>query len=46
MGVDTIQINLVKAVDAVKLKSGVPIGLIRKCFGWFGMGQLVENYGL
>ena len=28
MGVDKIQINLVKPVDAVKLKSGVPNGYI------------------
>ena len=28
MGVDTIQINLVKPVEAVKLKPGVPNGYI------------------
>ena len=28
MGVDTIQINLVKPVEAVKLKAGVPNGYI------------------
>ena len=42
MGVDKIQINLVKPVDAVKLKAGVPNGQIKtkECFGWFGLGQL------
>ena len=40
MGVDTIQINLVKTVDAVKLKVGVPNGYtkLKECFGWLGLG--------
>ena len=40
MGVDTIQINLVKPDDAVKLKTGVPNEQIkiRECFKWFGFG--------
>ena len=40
MGVDTIQITLVKPVDAVKLKAGVPNEWIkiRECFGWSGSG--------
>ena len=44
MGVDTIQINLVKTVDAVKLKVGVPNRQIklRECFGWDDFGQLVD----
>ena len=44
MCVDTIQINLVKPVDAVKLKAGVPNGWIkvRQCFGRFGLGKLVD----
>ena len=44
MGVDTIHIKLAKPVDAVKLKAGVPNGQIkiRECFGWFGLGQLVD----
>ena len=33
MGVDTIQINLVKPADAIN---------IRECFGWFGFGYLVD----
>ena len=44
MGVDTIQISLVKTVDAVKLKVGVPNRQIklRECFGWDDFGQLVD----
>ena len=45
MGVDTIQINLVKpVVDAVKLKAGVPNGQIKikECFGLFGLSYLVD----
>ena len=44
MGVDTIQITLVKPVDAVKLKAGVPNEQIKikECFGRLGSGQLVD----
>ena len=44
MGVDTIQINLVKPVVAVKLKAGVSNGQIKitECFGWFCLGQFFD----
>ena len=40
MGVDTIQINLVEYVDAVKLKAGLPNGQIKIgvfWIVWFGL---------
>ena len=41
MGVDTIQINLVKSVDAVKLQAGVPKWLTNVENVFDGLGQLV-----
>ena len=41
MGVDTIQINLGKSVDAVKLQAGVPKWLTNVENVFDGLGQLV-----